>query len=147
MKWIEGAAATAGWMTSDTQLRNQKTCPLSHPSLSSYCKTSRYEGGHTDTSLQNVDLFFLSNVTLKGLLKRKDAKEWLVLIRVTMCLLCWLSSDKSNKLTSFIQFQVSFFYLGILRTLPQHPPTPQRTHRSNKGFNLLCIKKYWTHYI
>lgn len=51
IKWIE-AAATAGRMTSDMQLRNQKTCPLSHPSLSSYCTTSRYEGGHTDTLTQ-----------------------------------------------------------------------------------------------
>jgi hypothetical protein len=118
MEWIE-AAATAGRMTSDKQLRNQKTCPLSHPSLSSYCTTSRYEG-HKDTLTQAYRMwtYFLSNESLKGLLKTKDAKEWLVLIRVTMCLQYWLSSDKSNKLTSFILFQVSLFYLGILRTLP-----------------------------
>jgi len=65
MKWIE-AAATASRMTSDMQLRNQKTCPLSHPSLSSYCTTSRYEGEHTDTSLQNVDLFFFIQCNFEG---------------------------------------------------------------------------------
>jgi hypothetical protein len=64
MEWIE-AAAIAGWMTSDKQLRNQKTCPLSHPSLSSYCTTSRYEGGHKDTLTQAYRMwtyFFIQRI-------------------------------------------------------------------------------------
>jgi hypothetical protein len=39
--------------------------------------TSAYEAGHTDTlaSLQDINLFFLSNASLKNLLKGEDAKE------------------------------------------------------------------------